>query len=87
MNEVTRMERKDIVDVRKYLLDNPGELVVSVYEKLSPGVICSFPIDDAVLYAENITCKEISPFMDPKYSSFKWPLIWAKIRRDRESAC
>jgi hypothetical protein len=75
---------RDVVDVKEYLRDNPDELVVSVYEKLKPGVLCSFPVDDMALYCDNIKCSEILPYMEPKYNGFHWLLIWAKIRNDRE---
>jgi hypothetical protein len=77
---------RNVTDVKGYMIDNPDELVVSIYERLKPGILCSFPLDDAILYAENVLNREIRPYMEQKYSSFHWTLIWAKIQHDREQA-
>jgi len=78
------MEGRNVKNVKKYLQENPDALAVSIYEKLEPGILCSFPIDDAVLYAEKITCNELLPYMEPEYNNFHWSLIWAKIKKGRE---
>jgi len=78
-----KIEDRTVTNVMDYLKANPKEPVVSVYEKLKPGVICSFPVDDALLYAEKVTCEEIEPYMSKEYNGFNWSLIWAKIRHDR----
>ena len=75
---------RDIVDVKKYLRENPDALAVSVYDRLERGVLCSFPVDDLVLYAEDVKCSEILPYMEPEYNGVPWPLIWAKIKKDRK---
>ena len=75
---------RNIVDVKGYVKDNPDELVVSIYEKLEPGILCSFPVDDLILYAMDIKCSEILPYMEPEYNDFHYSLIWAMIKKNRE---
>lgn len=77
---------RDIIDVKGYIKDHPDELVVSVYERLKPGVLCSFPVTDMVLYAKDVKNSEILPYMEPEYKDFHWSLIWSMIRKKRETA-
>jgi len=85
MSNLLHESKRNVVDVVKFLRENPEELVVSVYDKLRPGILCSFPLDDAILYSEGIKAKEILPYMDARYADFHWSLIWSKIKNNRES--
>jgi len=67
-----------------HMEDNKDELVVSIYKLLDLGTFRAFPVEDAVLYAENVTCGEILPYMNPRYSKFDCELIWTKIKHDRD---
>jgi hypothetical protein len=74
---------RNVVDVIQYLNDNPAAPAVSIYERLKPGILCAFPVDDMVLYAKNIKCGEIVKYMTPQYNGFPWEYIWVLIERDR----
>jgi hypothetical protein len=70
-------------EIISYMEAHKGELAVSIYKVLETGIFCSLPVEDAVLYNENVTCGELLPYMDSKYSGFDCELIWAKIKHDR----
>ena len=77
---------RDLTDVKKHMMEHPEEPVVSIYEKLKKGVLCCFPVDDVILYSQDVRNKEILPYMDSDYTDFPSPYIWALIERDRNAS-
>jgi len=84
------MANKTIIDnieaVIAYMQEYPNESVVSIYDKLKDGMLCSLPINDTILYAYDVKNWELLPFMGGNSKNMSWSLIWTKINEDRRIA-